>query len=439
MTVLRRLTASLAAVAMTLGLSACDFDGAYDLPLPGSPVDHDDTFEITADFRDVLNVVPRSPVQVSDVTVGEVTEVERVGWHAKVTMVVRKDVRLPDNTVAAIRQTSLLGEKYVDLSAPAAGATGRLGEGDALPLSATGRNPEVEEVLGALSFLLSGGGLGQIKTISTELNKVMTGRTDRLRHLLGELDTLVGTLDGQKDDIIAAMEAINSLTRSLNKEKRTIQAALDATGPALKVLNKQHRQLMRMLGELDKLGRVGTRVINATQQSIVDDLAYLEPILTKLNEAGDSLPRGLSLLISFPFPQEAADIAMGDYANTAFALKVDLSTMLPVPTLPLPTVTLPSLPTLIPTLPTPTLSLPTILPSLPTTLPSLPTSLPSGLPSGLPTALPTLLRQPGDGGAPSRPLRRYGSAAGYDGLADHLQSSEGGGLLAAGLGQEPTR
>ena len=108
MTVLRRLTASLAAVAMTLGLSACDFDGAYDLPLPGSPVDHDDTFEITADFRDVLNVVPRSPVQVSDVTVGEVTEVERVGWHAKVTMVVRKDVRLPDNTVAAIRQTSLL-------------------------------------------------------------------------------------------------------------------------------------------------------------------------------------------------------------------------------------------------------------------------------------------------------------------------------------------
>lgn len=248
MTVLRRLTASLAAVAMTLGLSACDFDGAYDLPLPGSPVDHDDTFEITADFRDVLNVVPRSPVQVSDVTVGEVTEVERVGWHAKVTMVVRKDVRLPDNTVAAIRQTSLLGEKYVDLSAPAAGATGRLGEGDALPLSATGRNPEVEEVLGALSFLLSGGGLGQIKTISTELNKVMTGRTDRLRHLLGELDTLVGTLDGQKDDIIAAMEAINSLTRSLNKEKRTIQAALDATGPALKVLNKQHRQLMRMLG-----------------------------------------------------------------------------------------------------------------------------------------------------------------------------------------------
>ena len=52
---------------------------------------------------------------VDDVTVGEVTDVERVGWHAKVTILVRKDVDLPDNAIAEIRQVSLLGEKYVAL------------------------------------------------------------------------------------------------------------------------------------------------------------------------------------------------------------------------------------------------------------------------------------------------------------------------------------
>ncbi len=46
---------------------------------------------------------------VDDVTVGEVTEVDRIGWHAKVTMLVRKDVELPDNAIADIRQVSLLG------------------------------------------------------------------------------------------------------------------------------------------------------------------------------------------------------------------------------------------------------------------------------------------------------------------------------------------
>ena len=174
---LRRLAAAATTALMVAGLSACDFDGAYDLPLPGSPIDHDRAFEVTAEFADVLNVVPRSPVYVSDVTVGEVTEVERVGWHAKVTMVIRDDVELPDNVVAEIRQTSLLGEKYVDLAAPPKGARGRLEQGDAIPLAATGRNPEVEEVLGALSFLLTGGGVGQLQSITAELNNAMTGRT----------------------------------------------------------------------------------------------------------------------------------------------------------------------------------------------------------------------------------------------------------------------
>ena len=161
---LRRLrAAAVALVTGTLLLSGCEFDGAYDLPLPGSPVDEGNSYEVTAEFADILNVVPRSPVMVDDVVVGEVTDVERVGWHALVTLRVRDDVELPDNAIADIRQVSLLGEKYVALEAPESGTSDRrLGEGDRIPLSATGRNPEVEEVLGALSFLLSGGGVAQL-------------------------------------------------------------------------------------------------------------------------------------------------------------------------------------------------------------------------------------------------------------------------------------
>ena len=220
-------------------------------------------------------------------------------------MRVRDGVELPDNATADIRQVSLLGEKYVALEAPThERPVGELSDGDSIPLAATGRNPEVEEVLGALSFLLSGGGVGQIQTISTELNKVMTGREDRLGHLLGELDGLVGTLDDQKQDIISALESVNRLARTLNRERRTIGSALDTLGPAARVLADQHDQLMLMLRELDKLGRVGTRVMNATREDILADLVHLRPILTKLNEAGNALPNGLSLFINFPFPKQ---------------------------------------------------------------------------------------------------------------------------------------
>lgn len=329
-TPIRLATAGLTLLLSTTVLAGCDFDGAYDLPLPGSPVDEDEAFTVTAEFRDVLNVVPRSPVMVDDVVVGEVTEVERDGWQAMVTMRVREDVVLADSATAEIRQTSLLGEKYVALLDPPGGQAGdRLGEGDTIGLSDTGRNPEVEEVLGALSYLLSGGGVGQIRTISTELNKVMSGRTDRIQSLLRNLDDLVGTLDDQKQDIIGAMESVNRLAKTLVAEKDTIQSALDATGPALAVLNRQHDSLTAMLDQLDQLGRVGTRVIGATKEDLLAVLGHLRPILRKLNEAGESLPRGLSLLISFPFPQEAAETVQGDYADATFALDFDLAQLFP--------------------------------------------------------------------------------------------------------------
>lgn len=316
----------LALVAFVLLLSSCRFDGAYDLPLPGGKaVSRGDAIEVSAEFTDALNVVPRSAVMVDDVPVGQVTGVDRVGWHAKITMLVRKDLDLPANTTAEIRQTSLLGEKYVALLPPESGATGRLTEGDTIGLDRTGRNPEVEEVLGALSFVLSGGGVQQLRTISVEINKMLAGRTDDARGVLENLNTLVGTLDEQKQSIIGAMEAVDRLAATLNRESRAIGDAIDAIGPALKVLNGQHASLVRMLRQLDRLGRVGTRVVAASKADLISTLRHLAPTLRELADAGDSLPRGLSLMASFPFPKEAAELAMGDYANALFAMDFDLS------------------------------------------------------------------------------------------------------------------
>jgi len=316
-----------------LTASGCKFDGAYDLPLPGNKVSADDGIKVTADFSDALNVVPRTAVFANDVVVGQVTDVERVGWHARVTFLVRKDIDLPENVQVDVRQTSLLGEKYIALVEPAPGTASskRLSAGDFIPLSRTSRNPEVEEVLGALSMLLSGGGVGQLKTISHELNNMMNGRQDQARHLLDNLDQMIGGLNRQKDDIIAAMDSIDRLSATLVKEKDVIGQAIDSMGPALKVLNRQHQGLMTMLRQLDKLGVVGTRVLNASTDNIVASLRHLQPTLTKLGDAGDSLANGISMLASFPFPKEAASIVKGDYANALFHMDINLNNILKSP------------------------------------------------------------------------------------------------------------
>lgn len=338
---LRRLAPALAVVVALLA-SACEFNGAYDLPLPGSPVDEGNSYVVTADFADILNIVPKSPVMVDDVTVGEVTDVERLGWHARVTMRVRNDVELPANAIAEVRQVSLLGEKYVALEAPThEAAHGRLADHDNIPLSSTGRNPEVEEVLGALSFLLSGGGVGQLGTITQELNNVMDGRTGRLRHLLGSLEDVVGTLDDQKADIVRALESMNNLTATLNKERDTIGEAIDVVGPAVSVLADQHDELIAMLKALDRLGVVGTRVIGASKDDLIATLAELRPVLSKLSDAGDSLAPGLDMAISFPFPKQASQVVKGDYANAFIRAEISLSDFTRTGGLPLPPVHVP--------------------------------------------------------------------------------------------------
>lgn len=336
----RGMRGAAALVAGAIALTGCGFDGAYDLPLPGHEVDTDDAFTVTAYFKDVLNVVPRSPVMVDDVVVGEVGEVDRSGWNAKITLLVRKDVELPDNAIADIRQVSLLGEKYVALEAPTEDEpTGRLADGDTIELAQTGRNPEVEEVLGALSFLLSGGGVAQLGTITKEANEVMSGREDRLRALLTSLDSVVGTIDGQKADIINALESLNNLTSTLNAEKDTIGDALDAIGPAIDVLGDQHTELVEMLTSLDELGKVGTRVINASKEDVLTILKDLSPVLRKLREADNQLAPGLNLLVSFPFPQAANNIVEGDYADTEIVADFDLANLfksLQIPEIQLP-------------------------------------------------------------------------------------------------------
>ena len=170
--------------------------------------------------------------------------------------------------------------------------------------------------------------MAQLGTITREANLVMSGREDRLRALLGSLEGVVGTLDGQKSDIIHALESMNNLAATLNSEKKVIGDALDAVGPAIDVLDDQHDELIDMLDALEELGRVGTRVINASKEDVLKILDHLYPVLDKLHAAGHKLGPGVNLLVSFPFPKAANDIVQGDFADTTMTLDIDFDNLL---------------------------------------------------------------------------------------------------------------
>jgi phospholipid/cholesterol/gamma-HCH transport system substrate-binding protein len=327
-----RRTKLLAAVALAgvTALSGCSFNGVSSLPLPGGPDLGSNPRTVKIEFSNVLDLVPQSVVKVNDVSVGKVTKIDlaggTAGWHAVVTVKMRSSVQLPDNAVATIGQTSLLGEKFVQLSPPSDQApSGRLGSGDVIPLSRTGQGTEIEEVLSAMSLLLNGGGIEQVATISHELQAAMGGRESTIRSVLQRVNTFAGTLDTNRAAITRALDSIDRLTGKLSDERKTITDTIDETGPAIAVLKRNRADLTKMLVALNKLSRTTTDVIDKSQANFVANLKDLNTILGQLNKAGSDLPNALQSLITFPFPPTFANVIEGDYGNVKLTVDLDFN------------------------------------------------------------------------------------------------------------------
>ncbi len=328
------LRALLVALLGCLLLSGCDFD-VYKLPLPGGADTGDDPMTITVEFRDVLDLVPKSSVKVNDVTVGQVTDIDldTKTNTAKVGIKLRGDTELPADATAELRQTSLLGEKFVALSPGDSGTSEMLQDGDEIPVERTGRNPEVEEVFGALSLLLNGGGVAQLKTIVSELNKTFEGREDTTKSVLKQIEIFMSQLDDNKEDIVDAIESLNRLALGVRAQQRTIDATLEELPSSLQSLDRQRDDLVKMLEALDRLSGVGVRVISRSKNVTIQALQQLAPTLTELANSGDDFVDSFSVFLTYPFvdevvgrdPQVARQLHMGDYTNLSVQLDIDLT------------------------------------------------------------------------------------------------------------------
>lgn len=330
-----RLGAVVGTVVAALALSSCS---VYDLPLPGGADTGDDPITVNIKFRDVLDLVPQSTVKVDDVTVGKVTAIELEGYTADVTVELPNDVDLPGNTRAEIRQTSLLGEKFVSLSKPET-PEGELRDGDTIGLDNSGRNPEIEEVFSSLALVLNGGGVGQLKTISEELNKAFDGREEKVKSIITQVADFMGQLDDNKAEIITALENVNRLSVQLNRQDGAIKSALDELPAALESIDGQRKDLVKVLKALSNLSAVGVDVIQASKESTIDALQNLAPVLSALGKAGDALPKSLQVALTYPFideavgrdPQVARDLRMGDFTNLSVNLSLDLFNLPNIP------------------------------------------------------------------------------------------------------------
>ncbi|WP_035719090.1 MCE family protein [Gordonia shandongensis] len=320
----RRVGAAVAAALIGAStLAGCRFDGPNSLPLPGDAISGD-SYSLTVQLADVQNLVSNSLVKYDNVTVGQIGAIRVNQSLAEVEVQISEGVEIPHDATVTLAQTSVLGAQYLEFVPPADPGPGHLLPGDTVGVGQSAAYPSTESVLAALSLVLNGSGLEQLRSIMTELNGATDGRTAAANRAIAKLKTFVGGLHRQRDDIGRAIDSLGELSGTLADQNSTIAEGVDAMAPALTVLADQRSDLVAML---DRVGVFGDKVDDVLSRSH-DDLATvvseLRPAVKGLRESGDDLVGSLLVGLTVPFPVTTIDKGMkGDYQN--LFLTLDLS------------------------------------------------------------------------------------------------------------------
>ena len=321
---------AIAALIAALTLTSCGFGGINTLPLPGAVGRGEGATTYTVDLVNVGTLEPNSPVMIDDVVIGSIRNVGIVERHARVQISLKPGVRVPANVTAAVGQTSLLGSMHLELAPPPGQApSGQLVAGahiPDIPLDDSMTYPSTEQTLAALSTVVNAGGLGQIGDIIASLNATFAGRETDIRELFTQLDTFVGTLNAQRDNIIAAVTELNRFAAALAGEKETLAAALRDIQPALDILRRERPQLVEALDALRVFSDTAGRVVTAVKGDLIANLTHLAPTLQSLADLGPDISSALGYATIFPLNQNIIDRGIrGDYMNLFVTVDLTLS------------------------------------------------------------------------------------------------------------------
>ncbi len=318
---------ALALVMVALVLSSCgSWKGIANVPLPGGPGTGSNTMTIYVQMPDTLALNVNSRVRVADVFVGRVRAITLKNWVATLTLDLQSGIKLPQNTLAKIGQTSLLGSQHVQLDAPPDPSPQLLKNGDTIPLKNSSAFPTTERVLASIATILRGGGISNLETIQTEINNVLTGRADQIREFLNKLDTFTDELNKQRDDITHAIDSTNRLLSIVGQRTETLDRVLTEFPPLIKHF-ADTRDLFA--DAVTALGRIGVAADNALAPSSANlhtNLQNLQRPLKQLGRASPYLVGALKLMLTLPFSIEnVPKVVRGDYLNVSLMVDLTLS------------------------------------------------------------------------------------------------------------------
>lgn len=177
-------------------------------------------------FDSALGLSVDNTVAIAGVKVGVVEDIAVDGRQARVTVRVDPTVTLFADARAAVRQKTLLGEKYVDLDPGDARAPGATPLAAGAVLAANVPTVEIDAVIRDVSVLVA-----RLNNITPPLESAIARIDDAMKEQDGK--ALTGELVGALHDVRALVRATNQVVATSGDDLQAVLAMARAKGPPL--------------------------------------------------------------------------------------------------------------------------------------------------------------------------------------------------------------
>ncbi|UTI63251.1 MlaD family protein [Paraconexibacter antarcticus] len=220
-------------------------------------------YRVKISVAEATQLATQADVRISGVPIGKVVTLERDGDRTLATLQIKpKYVPLPDDVRVILRQKTLLGETYVEMT-PGTRTAPRLAENATLPAKQAQNTVELDEVLQSLDA-------PSRKNLQSWLNgwaASMDGRAENINDILG---TLPATVDDAGD-----------LLGILAQQRRALRQLISGAGTVFATVGDRDRATRQIITAGDTV----LRTTAARQGDLRATVRALPPFLAALRGA----------------------------------------------------------------------------------------------------------------------------------------------------------
>jgi len=250
------------------------------------------TSRYTAVLEHTAGLRAGEDVQVSGVSVGEVTKVRLEDGRIRVDFVLDDDIDLGNQTRAAVKVATLLGTHYLEIVPRGGGSL----EGGTIPVDQTTVPFNLQDVLEQGSERLGELDPVVLAEALSEMSRTLNATQDDIAPALrgvGRLSDLIARRSEEAGQLLAAATRVSD---QLSADTGNIVGLMEQTNLVVSEVTARREAIHRLLVETTRLSESLTAIVDETEQDVRPALRNLNAALQTLREQKAALDHVLEVM-----------------------------------------------------------------------------------------------------------------------------------------------